>query len=113
MILFGYVVEIIIILFWYKLIIEKEISLKTDCADRILRRTIKMIIQHKNTIKNNILLRVNYKHKKRQGIERIKQYVGKLILINAWIGCFVILGPIIISMILQGKDSIFMMFFFS
>ena len=44
MILFGYVIEIIIIWFWYKLIIKKEISLKTNGADRILRRTIKLII---------------------------------------------------------------------
>ncbi len=35
MILFGYVIEIIIIWFWYKLIIKKEISLKTNGADRI------------------------------------------------------------------------------
>ena len=44
MILFGYVIEIIIRWFWYKLIIKKEISLKTNGADRILRRTIKLII---------------------------------------------------------------------
>lgn len=112
MILFGYVIEIIIIWFWYKLIIKKEISLKTNGADRILRRTIKLIIQYKTTIKNNIFLRVNYKQEKRQEIERIKQYVGKLILINAWVGCFVILGPIIISMILPDKDTLFMMFVF-
>ena len=70
------------------------------------------IIQYKTTIKNNIFLRVNYKQEKRQEIERIKQYVGKLILINAWVGCFVILGPIIISMILPNKDTLFMMFVF-
>lgn len=69
MILFGYVIEIII-WFWYKLIIKKEISLKTDGADRILRRTIKLIIQYKTIIKNNIFLRVNYKQEKRQEIER-------------------------------------------
>lgn len=112
MILFGYVIEIIIIWFWYKLIIKKEISLKTDGADRILRRTIKLIIQYKTIIKNNIFLRVNYKQEKRQEIERIKQYVGKLILINAWVGSFVILGPIIISMILPDKNNIFMTFIF-
>lgn len=69
-ILFGYVIEIIIIWLWYKLIIKKEISLKTDGADRILRRTIKLIIQYKTIIKNNIFLRVNYKQEKRQEIER-------------------------------------------
>lgn len=112
MILLGYVIEIIIIWFWYKLIIKKEISSKTVSEDRILKRTIKLLIQYKTTIKNSLLLRVNYKQEKRQDIERIKQHVGKLILINAWIGCFIIWGPIIISMILPDKDSIFMMFVF-
>lgn len=111
-ILFGYVIEIIIIWFWYKLVIKKEISLKTDGADKILRRTIKLIIRFKTIIKNNIFLRVNYKEERKQEIERIKQYVVKLILINAWIGCIIILEPIIISMILHYKDSIIMYIFF-
>lgn len=111
-ILYGYVIEVIIIWLWYKLIIKKEISVKTDGADRILRRTIKLILQYKTTIKNNIFLKVNYKQEKRQEIERIKRYVGKLILINVWVGNFVIFAPIIISVILPDKDSVFTMFVF-
>ena len=109
MILFGYVIEIIIIWFWYKLIIKKEISLKTNGEERILRRTIKLIRQYKTIIKNNIFLRVNYKQEKRQEIERIKRYIGRFILINVGIGGFVILAPIIASMFLPNNDSIFQM----
>lgn len=45
MILSGYVLETIIIWLWYTLVVKKEIHAKSNEADRILRRTIKLIIQ--------------------------------------------------------------------
>lgn len=105
MIFYGYILEAVILWFWYVLIIKKEIKAKSDGVDKILRRTINLIIQYKAIIKNNILLRVNYKQEKRGEIEVIKRYVGNLILINAWIGCFAIMGPLITSILFSGKDD--------
>ncbi len=56
MILYGYLLEVVIVFLWYKLIIEKEIRAKTGGADKIFKRTIKLVIKYKSTIKNNILI---------------------------------------------------------
>lgn len=52
------------------MIIKKEIYAKTDEADKIIKRTINLLMQYKNIIKSNLQLRVNYKQKKRQEIEK-------------------------------------------
>lgn len=83
MILSGYILETIIICLWFSLIIKREITVKTDGADRIIKRTINLLIQYKNVLKSNLQLRVNYKLQKRQEIEKIKRYVLKFIFVNA------------------------------
>lgn len=98
--------------FWYMLIIKKEIYAKTDEADKIIKRTINLLIHYKNIIKSNLLLRVNYKQKKRQEIEKIKRYVLNLIFINVWIGCFFIMIPPITNIFLRDKESVFHKFVF-
>jgi len=112
MILSGYILEVIIIWFWYTLIVKKEIYAKTDGTDKIIKRTINLLIHYKNTIRSNLQLRVNYKQKKRQEIEKIKRYVLNLIFINVWIGCFFIMIPPIMNIFLHDKESVFHKFAF-
>lgn len=112
MILYGYLTEVIILFLWYKLIIKKEITAKTDGADKILGRTIKLVIRYKETIKNNILLRIEYKQKKEKEIIKIKRYVENLVLVYAWHGCLAIMGPIMLSIFFQDKYDIFNTFVF-
>lgn len=110
MILCGYLVELIIILLWYKLIIKKEITAKTNGADKILRRTIRLIIQYKDTIRENILFNVKYKEEKQ--IIRIKKIVKNLVEIFVWNSCYMLFFPIILNVLFQEKYSIFKVIMF-
>jgi hypothetical protein len=110
MILYGYLIELLVLFLWHKLIIKKEIIAENGRDDKILRRTIKLLIRYKDTIKNNILLRVKYKQGKEEEITRIKQYVMNLICIYVWIGCFTILEPAILVIFFRGKKTIFIFF---
>jgi len=112
MILIGYILEFIIIYFWYMLIVKKEIHAKGNDVDRILRRSINLIIKHRIIIKNNIFLKVNYRKEKRKDIDIIKKGVRNLMLINGWIGYFFIMGPLIMSIWIRDKDNVLSIIFF-
>lgn len=106
MILSGYVLETLIICFWYVLIIKKEIHAKVNDADRILGRIINLIIQHRLIIMNNILFIVNYKQEKKKQIDIIKKCFTNLMLINVWLGYFFVIDPIIMSILTKDKDNV-------
>lgn len=105
MILIGYVLESIVISFWYMLIVKKEVRAKVNDADRVLRRTINLLVQYKSIIKNNILIKVNYRQEKRKGIDIIKNRVGNLILINAKLGFFLFINPLVTNIWIKCKDN--------
>lgn len=101
--LIGYIVEAIVLYLWYRLIIKKELDEKTNSEKTILLRSVRLIIQHRMTIKKNIFSIVNYDLEQKQQIERLKQIISEQFTINLLICIYIISNPILLSMFCNTK----------
>lgn len=97
MLALGYVIIALIVIGWYKLILSIEIS-----QYQILSRSIKLLINNRKVIFDNILFIGEEDEKQREKFDYIKNKLFDMFIMIINVGGFLLLCPIIIRYILEG-----------
>lgn len=100
MLLIGYVIVGLIVIGWYKLILNKDL-----CQNHILRRSVKLLINNRKVIFKNIFFMGEVDEKQQEEFDYIKNklldiFVMLINVVGWWLLC-----PIIIEYILKESDD--------
>lgn len=93
MIFLGYLLEIIGLVIWYRLIVRKELETRKINERGILKRTVKLLITHKHSIVNNMLGLNSDDIERKENIRKLEKHIMLLLKYSGWSCIMFIFGP--------------------
>ena len=94
MIVWSLIIEVLIIICWYKLIIKKEVFQR-----KIIRRSLKLFMLHKKIILYSMLSLVEYSDEGKEKILYIKKHIYNILSQFIILSIYIILEPFILTVL--------------